>query len=300
MMERKVEPAWQDDQHIANRNQWASHSVIDWVVLEAFARTKLVPITFSVKFIHSILPSGKIAHRNDPTASPTCPMCGTLETNNHVLTCAHPTQTQYKLQILSHICSHKSCQQSDPVLVLILCEGLSAALCSTPLDSTSFSAPNQLLCAEQATIGWLNLLQGFASPEWRRLHASFCHRTNVPSSPSAIGPLASVRTSWKIIRTLWKFRNTQRHDLLDSEHNSEMERRANATIRKYYALKERVLPTDRVLFAVPLSDQLTHLLSTNLAWISSHSTYLDSSLKQAAARNLHQMHPITSYFASTT
>ena len=117
---------------------------------------------------------------------------------------------------------------------------------------------------------------------------------------TAIGPLAAVRTGWTILFSLWEHRNTQRHDLLDAARNNELERRANETIRQLYSTKDAVLPTDRVLFCMPLETRLSQVLSTKLAWISNHSSYLQSSLKQAQALNIQQMHPITSYFNMST
>ena len=286
-------------QYMAHRRNWSDISLIDWDTFESFASTTLVPITFSVKFIHSILPSGKIAHRHDSTASSSCPACGALEDNDHVLTCSHVSRIHFKIQFLSHVRKHSSCQHTDPVLATILCDGLSAVLCSTPFDSASYPAVYRRLCDQQSTIGWLNLLRGFASPEWRRLHQRHCRHAGSSTRVSLIGPLASIRTGWHLLAALWAFRNNQRHDILDSNRHNELERRANETIRRLYATKHKVLPTDQVLFHMPLADRLRHILATKLAWISTHSTYLESSLQEAHKRNLHHMHPLTSYFQSS-
>ena len=284
--------------YLVRRNCWSDQRAIDWTVLESFSRNKLTPITFTVKFIHSILPSGKIAHRNDSTASPDCPVCGEFETNDHFLTYHHVSRIPLKIAFLSHVRKHRSCRQSDPALASILCDGLSAALCSTPFDWSQYSTSYHQLCIQQNHIGWLNLLRGFASPEWRRLHHRFVLRHDPDRHTSSIGPLAAVQTGWTILSSLWELRNTQRHDVLDSERNSELTRRANESIRRLYSLKDSVLPTDRLLFNLPLADRLKHSLPTKLAWLSTHEQHLQSSHHQATTGNLHHMHPITSYFPS--
>ena len=283
--------------HIFKRNEWPPNVSIDWTNFELF--TKQIPSNpkFFVKFIHRILPSGKIAHRNNPSYSSLCPACNTHETNDHVFQCTHLTRIPLKQKLMSTARKYLATIRTDPILKDILIEGLQSCIQPKPFSFHLFSQSYQQLCNQQHQIGWLNFLRGFATPLWSDLELAYRLNHNISLKLSSIMTVLTQLSP--VMIDLWKYRNSQRHDSDLALHETELRRRTTATMSQLYSYRQTVLPTDRIIFHRSLEEHLQQPLSLQLAWISNNHDLILQSHQEALTTQSHNTRPITSYFRTT-
>ena len=90
-------------QHVAKSARWDPSAIdlVDWnshqrAINRAISNTKL-PEKFIIKFIHNILPTGKVVHRYKPYYNPGCPSCDhQCEDQSHLLICPTVKRTKWK------------------------------------------------------------------------------------------------------------------------------------------------------------------------------------------------------------
>jgi hypothetical protein len=92
--------------HLKARNDWTEETItsIDWRAFEqAYARGSFFKHCVTlVKHFHGISPSGKIAHRNNPSHPAGCPSCeSAIEDKDHVILCSSPVRRQWRLTFIT-------------------------------------------------------------------------------------------------------------------------------------------------------------------------------------------------------
>ena len=165
-----------------------------------------------------------------------------------------------------------------------------------PFPSHQYSPKYVPLLNTQSNIGWLNLLRGFASTKWSRLHLEYLttHKLSStdPDSLSCVPPLVDH------LFNLWQFCNAQRHSADLAQHQTELHRQACHQICELYRYKQTVIPTDCHIFCVSLVTHLQESLTQLQAWLHNHAHYILDSHQQAQRLNTSHTHPITHYLSS--
>lgn len=278
--------------HICQYYQWATTDV-DWTVFGQLCVRTSTPIRFYLKWIHRLLPTGKLLHRRDSRESPFCPVCGQIEDNNHLLVCAHPSRQIHYRTIMSTLRHATSKMHTDPHLLTLLIDGVDSVFTTKTPSPASYPPAYRPLCHSQNQLGWISFLRGFISPEWRALEISYMDIHGIFPRRSLVFVLLSL---WQNIHSLWIFRCSQRHSSDLTVLENESRRQAEQTITALYQQKNLVLPSDRHIFHSSLQEHLQDSLPDLQAWILNHQPYIHHSISQARHDNTTHTLPISDYF----
>ena len=223
---------------------------IDWKSYEHIIKKYSNARTTIVKHLHCLSPTGHIANRNDPNQPHECPACSApFEDNDHVITCPHPTRSQWRDSTTQKI-QHYHCEDSDPHLLDILRDGLSRYHRNLPpINSELYPLPYQTLIRQQNKIGWDHLYRGRWSHEWTTLQDEYARRQgHTPSDPSTSWILGIGRLLIDQWMVLWKLRNEQRHGVDQARHSRIRELVLRNELEQLYAYKSEVCPNDSHIF----------------------------------------------------
>jgi hypothetical protein len=124
-----------------------------------------------VKYYHGILPTGKIAHRNDPTHPVGCPSCTCpLEHEDHVILCPSSDCRQWRSNFILGLQNFLASPaiDSQPHMSDILQHGTLLWFRNEYYDPNTVLPRFRTLVEEQKAIGWHNLFCGQLSREWQR------------------------------------------------------------------------------------------------------------------------------------
>ena len=211
----------------------------------------------------------------------------------------HPSRLVHKQHLLTQLRNQLKSLTTDPTLKMILLEGINYLLTGHSPSFPTNTSPYHHLVQTQSTIGWDNLLRGFLSKEWSRLHTIYIvNHPHSSTDPSKNPFLALLNTIIGEIHSIWKFRSAQRHSKDVAIHENERLRQTNQQITDLYQLKSLVLPTNQSVFKSTLQDHLTDNLSALTAWIHNHAQYIHQSCKHAQQLQVSHTIPITKYFTS--
>ena len=281
----------------------SSHDVpddveIDWSFFKTFCLQNSFRHVFALKWIHRLLPVGKVLHRRNPSESPFCPACGLLENHTHFLTCSHLSRTPLKQHIISTLRRSVSSVHTDPILLDIVIDGINSFLTDIPPSFHHLSPSYRSLIYSQQRLGWDHLLRGLISTKWHSLHLQYLrdHPPSPSSRPRFSHPLSWLSSVLTSIHSMWIFRCQQRHSTTLAIHEAEQLRQARIRLSELYAYRTTVLPTDRHIFRSSLEEHLKDDLPSILAWISNHSPYIISSHRQALHLNITNTRTLTSFF----
>ena len=283
--------------YIISSRPWSFTCDIDWKFYSLICHQNYRRPTFFVKWTHRILPVGYVVHRRHARESPYCPACGEFEDHDHFLQCDHASWHDLKRKLITDLRCDLERPHFDSVLCDILLEGVLSVLHCHPFPFHKFSARYQSLCQSQSNLGWANLLKGFCSIHWRRLHNEYSLQNLHRNQIDQLGPLKSLRLLIQNIQSIWNFRNSQRHGVDNELHQSELSRQTIDTIVDLYELRDRVLPCDKHLFFSSVDDHLSQPQSSLRAWVTNHSEQLFRSHQQAIKDNVTHTHSITTYFS---
>ena len=221
-----------------------------------------------------------------------------VDNTNHFVICSHPLRLPLKIKLISSLRQHIQTSTYDPILSDIVLEGINSAITNAPFPYSLYPLRYHCLLRTQTEIRWINLLHGFVSTKWNRLHDLYLESNHLPSTNP--GPLSCLPRVVDHLHQIWQFRNAQRHSATLAQHQTELLRQAHVQVRDLYQYKHSVLPTDRHIFYDSLPHHLTESLSQLQAWLHNHSHYILQSHQQAQRVNTTHTRPLTHYFSSLT
>ena len=284
-------------QKIISSRSWTYTDFINWSFFQSYCMRNSSRLRFYIRWIHQALPTGHVLHRRNKRESPFCPACGEYESHSHFVSCSHSSRLPLKVELLSSLRKHLQPIQSDPILNDILLEGINSAIMDTSFPLSLFPPLYTRLITTQSHIGWMNLLRGFTTSEWSRLHLRYITTMKLP--PSTPDSTSTIPSLLHHLEKLWQFRNAQRHSADHALHQSELLRQTHCQIRDLYQYKHSVLPTDRHIFYESLNEHLAESLPLLQAWLLNHSHYILHSHQLAQSHNITHTRPITSYLLRT-
>ena len=273
--------------HFLASREWPTTTPVDWRTLGNLCQSSKHR-TFILKLVHCILPCGRNLNCIDPNASPYCPACGEIESNDHFLTCHHPSRVVKKLA--SHI---KKCK-SDPDLCDLLLSAVNSVVTGVPFHIHHVQPAYRHIAVHQSELGLINLLCGIFVLHWRERQETYWETNGSDSNTPGI--LSVISSVWDDLFALWRLRCDQRHGLTMQSQESKISRSTIAQITSLYEIKNFVMPEDRKLFFPSLAEHLRQPQSALCAWLHNHSDHLTSSHAQALSSNTTHTRSITSYF----
>jgi hypothetical protein len=227
--------------------------------------------TTIVKHLHSISPTGHIAHRNNSHLPHQCPACSQeFEDNNHVMLCPHASRAKWRAKTIQLISTYQT-GFSDPHLLDILRDGVARFHWQLPPPALAQYPPQyHCLLTNQATIGWDQVYRGRWSTEWIRLQTEYqAHQGQNSKATSWILGLSRLLVDQWLLA--WKLRNEQRHGDDQNRHSKLRAQIIHSQMQELYTFQQQVLPCDRSIFHESLE---AHLLQSSLdaleSWINTY------------------------------
>ena len=144
--------------YIITSCSWSCNEFIDWPVLGRLCLQNSHQLVFYLKWIHQLLPTGSILHKQSTLESPLCPAYDLLETNNHLLHCQHPSHCPHYISLMSNLRRSLRSYTTNPTLADILIDGIDSVFSCTTVQLAWYPAKFHVLITRQSCIGWINLL----------------------------------------------------------------------------------------------------------------------------------------------
>jgi hypothetical protein len=273
--------------YLCTKYKWENNVIhmIDWTnyrhILPKYYNTR----TTLVKHLHSISPTGHIAHRNNPHLPHHCPACAhEFEDNNHVVRCPHASRAAWRSQTIQLLSTYQN-GLSDPNLLDILRDGITRFHWQLPppvLDH--YPLRYHSLLTTQTSIGWDQLYRGRWSLEWSRLQEEHqrLQGKNYQATSWLLGLSRLLIDQWFLV---WDLRNKQRHGNDQSQHSKLRAQIIYSQMQELYALRQHVLPCDQSIFYESME---AHLFQSSLdaleSWINTYQNAIHASTEHALQR----------------
>jgi hypothetical protein len=292
--------------HMRHLYNWAAgtEQEVDWDAHSTLRNAFQAKRATFTKHVFKILPTGKIAHRNDPSLAERCLCCSAeVEDNDHIMICPATDRRQWRNTLHRKLTARLSnpTVNSDPVLVDILWDGLSRFLFDRPepLEVTAYPTEYAQLINSQQKIGWCNTIRGHFSIEWALSQNRYLQRTNKASDScrsrnwtDSAGRL--LVDQWF---ELWSIRNLARHGADKASQVASQKAIMETATTHLYDLQSKVLPRDRHLFSSSVAEHLRRKpnLTAQYNWVTLNSSLIKASVKAAALLNVNNVTAITSW-----
>ena len=289
-------------QYVTQKFNWSAetYAMVDWDLFKSILPKYREQWPTIVKHLHDISPTGHIAHRNNPQLPHECPACSSpQEDNAHVIQCRHSSRAEWRSQTINKVCHHRL-QESDPILIDILHDGLLRYHTNLPLvPINQYPVRFHALIIAQNSIGWDQLYKGRWSHEWCK--AQNHYNTQQPPErktlPGQLWTLSFARLLIDQWLKLWKIRNEQRHGKDEDQRKQVRRQLLTAALHELYTYKDKVCPVDRHIFYPTAADHLQHQhsLQTIEDWIHTYSDAIKTSAKHAHILGITQNRAIDDY-----
>ena len=232
-------------QHVAKSARWDPSTIdmVDWNSHQRAISNTELPIKFMIiKFIHNILPTGKVVNRYKPYYNSGCSSCDhQCEDQSHLLNCPNVERTKWKSLLNKDLI--KFCQNTkvSEELQLLLINGISDYLQDSQVEyPQQYPDSLQVLIQEQQLIGWDQFLMGRISKRWLRIHHQQLkqRKLTITLFNSGIGWSSQLITIiWSHIHSVWIARNLARHGKDQEEQKVKRRQQCIAEIKCYYEYK---------------------------------------------------------------
>ena len=297
--------------YLQDRNGWTDYTIgtINWTAHGSCLRHQIKRKTHFTKYVHGILPTGRIVHRNDQVRNK-CPLCKTeVEDWNHILKCSHPSRESWRLSMLEQLQTKSKTWKTRPALQRVLHDAIkgwlqSADLIGFLLPTAPYPIELHRLINQQNLIGWHHILLGRFTNEWATLQDNFFIRINEEERrkkhkrTGQKWQTTMISWLWDQWWELWISRNKDVHGADTAARAKAATREVHRTLRELYDLKNRVETPLKSLFFPTLQEHLDQPTWVNQNWISIHSALIRDNVKQVTTRAKAGMRSIRSYFGA--
>ena len=141
----------------------------------------------------------------------------------------------------------------------------------------------------QTTIGWGSIFYGIFSKSWIESHDRHSQQTS--RGLTIVSKL--IKIIFQAVINCWNSRN---HQLHQHSIRDELKTRLTSQLKALYALKNKLLASDRTIFDIPLNTLLTKSPRTIRLFIDQHKPIVKQSVHQQQKLTQRQHHDIASYF----
>ena len=289
-------------QYVIRKFNWSveTYNMVDWELFKSILPKYREQWPTLVKHIHDISPTGNIAHRNNPQLPHDCPACSSpQEDNAHVIQCRHNSRQEWRGHTIHKVCHHLL-QESDPVLIDILHDGLLRYHNNLPLlPTTNYPERCHALINAQNKIGWDQLYKGRWSHEWRRVQNHY-HTQQAPGKKTMPGQQWTLSFARLLIdqwMKLWHIRNEQRHGKDEAQRKEVRRQLLTEALHELYTYKDKVCPVDRHIFYPTVADHLQDRQSLAMIedWIHTYSDAIKTSSQHAITLGITQNRALDDY-----
>jgi hypothetical protein len=164
--------------YLTQRNLWteATLDTINWDAHGASHSFHRPYRNFLVKMCHRHLPIGQTLHRRNQKYTPTCPGCLIeTESQDHFLQCDAPSRIEWRLKLISTLRRQLAQLNTAENLQELILNCIDSAIDGRAIPT---GGPFHEALESQETIGWLGMIRGYWSQEWRKSFRKDIHCSN--------------------------------------------------------------------------------------------------------------------------
>jgi len=231
--------------HICKTNGWEMEvfNQVDWEAHHQAVMNSDLPSTFINKYLHNILPTGKVIHKHQKYHNHCCPSCGEpFEDRFHLLRCQHFERKKWSgnlSQALRDFC--KRTHVSGEMTHLIV-EGVYWEMQDSPLENIQqYPSALQPLINSQNNIGWDQFFKGRLSKLWRIIHLQHLKdkKCSIDCYNSGIGWTSTlIRIVFTHVHEVWRTRNLAKHGETLAEQIEKKRLLCASEISTYYDCRD--------------------------------------------------------------
>lgn len=307
-------------QYLMDKHKWKEQvwRTIDFLTLKSQFHT-LSPTerTQRFKFMHDLQSTGhnkqKMNSHQNETSLDQCPCCQTNpETQSHLLTCdKNPNRANALNELKTGRSTSVAAHRAVSLMTDCLIQWLSSPTITPTIDAHMTTPSNnpydqnqlsphmmeilQSAITEQSQIGWLNMIRGFQSKQWRNLASTHMRDDSVPKQHTDGNQRIStvLQRINSFVKSIWQGRNDALHksDKADDRLYQSLE---SAEIRHYFMQPHLLAAQDRHYCTGTLLQLLRHRPSIRRRWLMR--------VRRARATMIcdqHRQARITSFFPRT-
>ena len=160
--------------HICRSNGWEMDTfhLVDWKAHHQAVMNSHLSPTFLNKYLHNILPTGKVICKYQKYYNHCCPSCGEpFEDRFHLLTCQQTNRKKWSSNLLKAIRDFCSNTDVSREMTHFMVEGIYWELQDSPLENIQqYPEYLQPLIESQNQIGWDQLFKGRLSRLLGNIH----------------------------------------------------------------------------------------------------------------------------------
>ncbi len=271
---------------LCKRNDWTADTfkLIDWEAHRRGLNRHDKHRTTLIKYLHGILPVGKLVHRYDKKYPEECPSCNApVETQDHLFHCMAQPRRDWKAKFIRALRDRMEDMDTDLGTMDLLLDAVYAVIHGH--DTTQITVPSGLedVAHAQALIGWNQILKGRLATQWQQRRTAYLGDRATSKDNGITWSTTIVDTIFKQWWKLWELRNEDRHGRdLQSQKQAE-HRQAIREMTQLYQLKP-FLPQDIQWIVGPeLQTRLHWSTSVMRAWINSYKPILEKGYTDALA-----------------
>jgi hypothetical protein len=254
-----------------------------------------------LKFSHDWLPTNFRLFREEQEESPACRLCGDMEeTNNHILTCAHPCQQQIRNHMSNYLWRDNE-NHGNAELNNIIELALSECAYNKGWQPNIAAISRELLpCIQhQNKIGWYHLYKGRVAKAMTQFMEDHYRQLAVDSKRYTGERWAKmlIRNIWDTILKLWQKRNEILYGANTHMENNVEQRRWQHRVQQYYEMTELLNVQDREkIFYKTLEEMKQEDIRYIKAWLKiAQRTFRAAKNERKTPRNEQKL--METYFA---
>jgi hypothetical protein len=267
---------WDPQANIPGQVNWTAHG-------RALNRHEPQKVTL-VKYLHNILPVGKVVHSYDPKYKDECPTCNQpQEDQHHLCRCPDPSRELWRVQTMRAIRKKMSNLNTNPALMEIVIDGISAYLKDEPqIDDTNYNGIYCLLIASQNNIGRDNFLKGMLS-----IHFATHQDTYTPTEEQSNKKKGTTWTTTMAAFVLgqwlklWKQQNEDHHGKDKAAQTKARMEQLHREVELLYEKADEAPPEAlEDIFKCDLETQLLKSYAELVAWLANWIPVVDAKLRK--------------------
>ena len=270
------------------RNQWDPDTFnnIDWEAYRRGLNRHDKQRSTLIKYHHRILPVGKQVSKYDKKYSPSCPTCqDPIETQDHLHLCPHTTREEWRTSFMKTLMNKLDKIDTDPQLLDLMREGLHSVLFPHRHPDNAIKVPTgyEDLAANQADIGWSQILKGKLSIDWQIRQQAYLGDKSTKKKNGQTWTTDVVSTIFEQWLNLWNLRNTDRHGRDQASKAQAENLQAIRELYQLYDLKDYQPPELQWILAPPIIERLRWPTYAIRAFINSFQPILSKGYTDALA-----------------
>ena len=294
--------------YIQERNKWTPQvfQYINWPAHRTSLRARIDKRTHLIKFVHGILPTGKVLHRKD-TIRNRCPACKQImEDWQHIMRCPAKNRQSWRDNTVKAVTIKCQSLSTRPAVQAVLIAGLNGWLqCNDErfeLDASKYHHDMQHLIHHQNLIGWQQLFLGRFSWKWSDLQDDFYAVRREPSKMKRLSgqrwQTAIIGAIWEQWYLVWAIRNEDLHGATESAKSRAIAAEVRRDLSDLYDRRNQMEPNVQELLFDTLEEHLEQPTWVTKNWLSMNSTSMRASIKRATKKAITGVRSLRQYFSA--